>query len=294
MRVITLSSSDPYANLAAERHIFENAIFGEKALLLYVNRPCVVVGRSQNPWRECNLFRMAGLGLPLVRRYTGGGTVYHDPGNLNFAFISPRESYDKTRNAELVASALAGLGIEAAVNERNDLTVCERKFSGSAYRLTKERALHHGTILVDADLAALRSVLKPSFPGIESRGVASVSSPVIALSELIPGLEISAIEDALAAEVGGVRESLSAEDLVYRESAAAADAFRGWEWRFGKTPRFSFPLPGRNDGSARLQVEHGRLSGIEGAAAAESAEEWRGHIGKKLDQIGNLSLLQID
>lgn len=287
MRVLRLASSDPYANLAAERHIFEEALFGEEALLLYVNDPCVVVGRSQNPWRECDLFRMAKLSLPLVRRYTGGGTVYHDPGNLNFAFISSRESYDKRGNAELVAAALARLGIEAAVNERNDLTVRERKFSGSAYRLTKERALHHGTILVDADLAALRAVLKPSFPGIESRGVASVPSPVIALAELKPALSIPQIEEALAAEVGAPLEILPEKDPVYRESVAAAEEFRSWEWRFGKTPRFSFPLRGADGIEARHLVEHGRLVAIEG-------RDWTSEIGKKLDRIGNLSPLRID
>lgn len=290
MRVIKLLSRDPYANLAAERHIFENGLFGDQSLLLYVNRPCVVVGRSQNPWRECDLFRMAGTGLPLVRRYTGGGTVYHDPGNLNFAFISPREGYDKVENALFVVRALEKLGIPAQVNERTDLVARGRKFSGSAYRLTKEKALHHGTILIAADLDALRAVLKPSFPEIESRGVASVSSPVIALSQILPGLELPAVEEALAREAGGGLEAVAVDEAIYRESAPTAEEFRSWEWRLGKTPRFSFSPPSSAGEAVRLEVEHGTLVAVGGAGA----KAWEGEIGKKLDQIGNLSLLLND
>ena len=85
MRSVTiLTSTDPWTNLATERFLFERLGAGDHRLVLWRNDPCVVIGRHQNPWQECDLARMAADGIPLVRRTSGGGTVYHDPGNINF------------------------------------------------------------------------------------------------------------------------------------------------------------------------------------------------------------------
>ncbi len=243
MQVIRITSEDPFANLAAERYILETSNPGDEFLLLYINRPCVVIGRSQNPFLECNLSVLSRTGLDLVRRYTGGGTVYHDPGNLNFALIRPRHSFDKYENSRQILTALKSLAIHGEVTERNDLIVEGRKFSGSAYRLMKDRALHHGTLLVSADLALLREALKPTLPGIRSKGVPSVSSPVISLSELSPGLNPGLVAEALIDffSDGAVRE-IEPADNVYQASREFYEELRSWEWRFGRTPAFSVPL----------------------------------------------------
>ncbi len=244
MRVILLGSRDPFANLAAERSLFEDSGPGEEILLLYVNRPCVVIGRSQNPFLEADIGVLRRHGMPLVRRYTGGGTVYHDFGNLNYSFIRPRHGYDKFENSRRIVGALADLGISAEVTERNDLVAGGRKFSGSAYRLTKEKALHHGTLLVSSDLSLLGSVLKPSLPGIRGKGVASVRSPVLCLNEMVPGLSVEIVIDALARSFNrGVWEEVPPEAELYLLSRDQAEEFSSREWIFGRTPRFSFEIP---------------------------------------------------
>ncbi len=242
MKIFRLSSDDPFANLAAERYILESCNPNEELLLLYVNRPCVVVGRSQNPFQESSLSVLAHKGLDLVRRYTGGGTVYHDRGNLNFALIRPRHSFDKYENSRQILAALKSLSIAGEVTERNDLVARGRKFSGSAYRLMKDRALHHGTLLVSADLALLRQALKPTLPGISGKGVPSVSSPVVSLSELSPGLAPAEVAAALIDFFGGDSCNVGPDHEFYAESGSFAAELHSWQWRLGRTPAFTVPL----------------------------------------------------
>lgn len=218
------SSNDPFLNLSIEHHLLQKASKTSTVLLLYVNRPCVVIGRNQNPWTEVNLSllspgrpgstaALSALGpIDLVRRRSGGGTVFHDAGNVNWTVISPSDSFTRDKHAEMVVRALRRSGIaRSRVNERHDIVldlngetgspnapkwgseddthrtpwqgqpdIRTVKVSGSAYKLTRGRALHHGTALLNSpNLAALRAVLSaPGKPFIESKGVASVSSPV--------------------------------------------------------------------------------------------------------------------
>ena len=155
--------------------------------MLYRNTPCVVIGRNQNPWTEVNLGKLtaAGQHVQLVRRRSGGGAVYHDAGNANWSVHVPTAVFDRDQHALMVARALQRLGVASArVNERHDIVVAgkdhEYKVSGSAYKLTKRRALHHGTCLLGADLVAVSGMLRapPAAPYLVARGVASVRSPV--------------------------------------------------------------------------------------------------------------------
>ena len=275
MRVLLLGSGDPFANLAAERFLFESCDPNQEMLLLYVNRPCVVIGRSQNPFLEADLRVLRRYGMPLVRRYTGGGTVYHDPGNLNYTFIQPRRGYDKVQNSRRIIEALSKLGISAEVTERNDLVAGGKKFSGSAYRLTKEKALHHGTLLISSDLSLLSSALKPSFPGIEGKGVASVRSPVLCLNQVVPELRVEHVIHTLVQSFNrGVWEEIPPEAELYRDSRHRMEEFSSWEWIFGRTPRFAFDLL-FEDRSIRLDVVKGRIVSSS-------------FFGQKVDQLWNL------
>ena len=275
MRIILLQSVDPFANLAAERTLFETSDPDEEILLLYINRPCVVIGRSQNPYMETNLQLMLQHEMPLIRRYTGGGTVFHDYGNLNFSFIQPRYNYDKFENSHRIIRVLKNLGISAEVTERNDLVANKRKFSGSAYRLTKEKALHHGTMLISSDLSLLSSVLRPSFPGIAGKGVASVRSPVLCLNSIISGLSVELVINALMHDLsGGVWEEIPPNHHLYQQSSRLAEEFMSWEWIFGRTPRFSFDYVLENR-TIRLHAENGKI--IDSPFS-----------GKKIDQLYSL------
>lgn len=113
----------------------------QRVLFLWRNADTVVIGRAQNPWKECNTRRMEEDNVRPARRSSGGGAVFHDLGNTCFTFMAGKPEYDKTISTSIVLNALNALGVSAEASGRNDLVVKtaegDRKVSGSAYRETK-------------------------------------------------------------------------------------------------------------------------------------------------------------
>lgn len=247
-RILRLTSRNIFTNLAAEERLFEKS--SGRALLFYINSDCVVLGRTQNPFNEVDVAYAATHGIPIARRRSGGGTVVHDEGNLNFCFMRPREEHEPLENAKLVASVLhTEFGINAQVNSRADILVDDKKVSGAAYRITRNRAYHHGTLLINSNLERLKRVLKsPLSSTIEAMGTKSVRSPVTNLCEhcdgdLRPGAVIDAIAERFSRTQARVVPVSSA--LVEREYGGM-QAERGelcsHAWVYGQTPKFSFSL----------------------------------------------------
>jgi lipoate-protein ligase A len=244
--LLQLTGCDPRENLAIEEHLLRSHDGRSVVALLYRNRPSVVVGRNQNPWLECNPAALAQKDIPVIRRVSGGGTVYHDAGNLNYSLLLPRPLYAPEDHVDLVCQALRTLGVPAERNERNDITLDNAKISGTAYMLGGKTALHHGTLLVGADLQALRMALAPC-PGlaIETRAVASVKARVANIRDCIADFP----EDRFAAEFAAglaarygpvVRQSVP--DGRGAEPAALANYLRKYadpEWNLGRTPTFT-------------------------------------------------------
>lgn len=137
----------------------------QRVLFLWRNADTVVIGRAQNPWKECNTRRMEEDNVRPARRSSGGGAVFHDLGNTCFTFMAGKPEYDKTISTSIVLNALNALGVSAEASGRNDLVVKtaegDRKVSGSAYRETKDRGFHHGTLLLNADLSRTANYLNP-------------------------------------------------------------------------------------------------------------------------------------
>lgn len=131
-------STDIYTNLALEDWMYRNMDFTNHHLMMvWRNEPCVVIGRHQNPWQEANISHLAEKDISLARRNSGGGTVYHDRGNLNITFFTPRERYDRNYNLELIKRALfRGFGIKSVINKRDDIIVQDNyKVSFKNYKI---------------------------------------------------------------------------------------------------------------------------------------------------------------
>jgi lipoate---protein ligase len=270
-RVLISGSTNPWFNLATEDWIFREFPPEEHVLLLWRNDPSVVIGRHQNPWRECDLFRMTAEDVLLARRQSGGGAVYHDRGNTNFTFISPTSEYSRDKNFATVLRALHALGIDAIRSERNDILVPAAgeqlcKVSGNAFKHTRERSFHHGTLLIGSDLGRLRRYLTPDSNRLEARGTRSVSSPVINLSEIMPGLTHEIVCDALSREVlaaGHLPEHLNQESLAAIPSLAEYySRISEWAWLFGMTPAFVHTLTTESGAILDLEVRGGRISDV--------------------------------
>lgn len=257
LRVCISDTTDPFLNLAIENYLFRAIHPGMRTLLLWRNAPSVVIGRHQNPWVECNLRDMSRDGVALVRRQSGGGAVYHDPGNGNFSFLAASELYNQNVHFLIVIDALARLGIDAERSPRNDILVDGRKVSGNAFKHTRDRSFHHGTLLIDADLRRLTAYLAPREAGLESKGIKSVRSRVANLTEYVPGLDFetlgSALADAFARyhDVSVPVERVHGEDLLsYPEVARYREELLSWDWLYGNTPDFTQRIEGQIEARA--------------------------------------------
>ncbi|KIK64683.1 hypothetical protein GYMLUDRAFT_39668 [Collybiopsis luxurians FD-317 M1] len=286
------TSTNPYFNLSLEDWLFRHAPSHRPLLLLYRDDPCVVVGRNQNPWKEVNFRALdalnrnrnqgEGMGIPFIRRRSGGGTVYHDLGNTNFSIHLPRASFDKHKTAQIVLRAVRSLGIPGAyVNERNDICVEGEKVSGSAYKIVNKRAYHHGTMLISTRLDTLGEVLRPGKDKetMETKGVASVRSPVRNLQYYHPAVTHQGFVDAVVREFReeygiGIGENGGEDEdelqIVNEEGGYRyrdVDYIRtgmaelpSWEWAYGQTPEFTYSVRKEFDWgmvSAKIRSKHG-------------------------------------
>lgn len=193
---------DPFLNLAIEDYIFSTMSVPSKSetncnrLLFYTNTPCVVIGKNQNPWKEVNVPLLTDLRLPLVRRRSGGGTVVHDLGNVNYSFMTTRDSFDRFTFANLVKDAvnrLASTQKQVMVNDRGDIITKHdaKKVSGSAYKISRDKSYHHGTMLLNLKLDVLRQLLHRDSSKL---GVVSTVAAVSSVKSPVTNLEISSDE----------------------------------------------------------------------------------------------------
>lgn len=198
-RVIRSLSHNIFENLALENYLFEHLEPREELLFLWKNSDSVVIGRFQDPEIECNLQALEVDGIPLARRQSGGGTVWHDLGNLCFTFMGPKASFDRDKNLSLIQKVLQNLGFSVELNERHDMVLHGKKISGSAFRIKADRAFHHGTLLIRSRLDKLQYYLKPATEKLQSRHTRSVPSPVTRLSDWQADIRVADIENSLSA-----------------------------------------------------------------------------------------------
>ncbi|KAF2367067.1 Biotinyl protein ligase (BPL) and lipoyl protein ligase (LPL) catalytic domain [Trinorchestia longiramus] len=261
-KVVFISqSTDVFSNLALETWLYSRWSFESKRLLfLYRNAPCVVIGRHQNPFVEANLAYLESAHVPVVRRQSGGGTVYHDLGNLNCCFFTERKSYNRRWNLDLMSRTLqSNFGLPVTVNSRDDLMLNEKlKVSGSAAKLGSTTAYHHCTLLVNSDRLQLSLALKGD-KTLETTATASVPSSVGNLSDggqkgvltvekVIDAFAWAFLDAPLPGEEDYTRGASCGITLVNPQD----DWFPGlgrlraelmsWEWLYEKTPRFSKTL----------------------------------------------------
>jgi len=184
MKKIVISEEfDPYFNIAAEHQLFLSSE-EDVHLFLWQNDSSVIIGRNQNLYAECDLMYLKEHGIKAVRRFSGGGAVYHDKGNVNFTFITKEKSANQDHFIRLIQSAMQRLGIDCEFSGRNDLLYKNRKFSGHAYYTDGDHYMYHGTVLVNVNFEQLEHALTPSKMKLKSKGVESVRSRVINLSEI--------------------------------------------------------------------------------------------------------------
>ncbi|MDF3131147.1 hypothetical protein P0Y35_18200 [Kiritimatiellaeota bacterium B1221] len=255
--------------LALESRMLEDPAGEEGLLFCWTGERAVVMGKNQNPWRECNLDFIREAECKLARRISGGGTVYHDPGNLNISWILPRDGYRAEQMHGLMCRALHALDIAAEVGNGGSLLVAGKKISGSAFCYRKDRVLHHGTLLVDANLGELRAALAHPKMQMETHAVDSVPAAVVNLKTLKPEINKTQIQESLVKEAekvfGPLQKLETLPDIEKEVHQLSSD-----EWLWAQTPAFSGQLTLHDGREIAFKVRKGKM--IECRVEGEQAD----------------------
>jgi lipoate---protein ligase len=245
MHCILSENDDPYFNLAAEEYFLHDRT--EDFFMLWISKPVVITGKHQNTLAEINSRFVYEKNILVARRLSGGGTVYHDRGNLNFTFITSEEPgrlVDFSRYALPVVRFLEKNGIQAIFGGKNDILAGGCKISGNAGHVYKNRVLHHGTLLFNANLENLGSALAANTGRYSSRAIQSNLARVANIADLLVrriGIEEFSrrLFDFIGERFSGNRYSLSpGETATIRQ--LAFKKYMQWEWIYGYSPDYRF------------------------------------------------------
>lgn len=267
MIYIETGSLDPYFNFGLEYYLITEKMFQEPVFLFWQTTPTLMVGKYQNTLEEINVPYAKEHHLNIVRRMSGGGTIYTDMGGFQFTFIFPSQSEEIsfTEYITPVIDALHKMGISGAgFNGRNDLVIDGKKFSGNAQYLYHGFTLHHGSLLFNTDIEQMvRSTTVDSYK-IISKGIKSVHERVTNISEhLLTPMAPEVFKQRMIESIMGGSDfssyTLTEQDCA-RIHELALEKFQNWDAIYGRNPKCSLSKTGHFAGGnlkINLDIVHG-------------------------------------
>jgi len=225
---LIIDEADPYYQMALDEAllILRSLNVIPDTLRLYVFKPsAITIGYFQSLNRAVNLEKARELNIPIVRRITGGGAVYHDSqGEITYSIVTTvdKVSRDIAKSYEIITRgiiyAAEFLGVKAEFMPINDVVISGRKFSGQAQIRRRNTLLQHGTFMYATNLDILSQVLKVLQIKLRDKKVSSIRERVTTISEAL-GKYISR-DEAIEALKKGFSRALNA---VLYESELTVD-----------------------------------------------------------------------
>ena len=246
MLIIKRNQTNPYFNIAAEEYVLKQ--FTEDVFMLWQNEPSVIIGKHQNALAEINHQYVEQNNIPVVRRISGGGAVFHDLGNINFTFIKTiigEDLVDFKRFIDPIIAVLQNLGVDARQEGHNDIRIKGLKCSGNAEHVFKNRVLHHGTILYSSDINTLGVALHSNEDRFTGRAVKSRRSPVTNIISHLPvKLKINEFIDVVFDHLFSTGQDIHYHQFTELEKLEiqnlAEQKYKTWEWNYGYSPAYHY------------------------------------------------------
>lgn len=244
MLFIKSQTNNPYFNIATEEYLLKN--FDDDFFYLYINEPSIIVGKHQNTTAEINVPYVVENNIKVVRRLSGGGTVFHDSGNLNYCFIQKgKEGFlvDFKKYSQPVLNTLNKLGVNAYLHGKSDLVINKLKFSGNAEHVYRKKVLHHGTMLFSSELTTLNEAIKSDWTKFEDKAVRSNRSKVTNILSHLPekiSLEqfSNNIKDEVLLEQSNSTEYQLTNTDIRKINELVDEKYTQWDWNFGYSPKY--------------------------------------------------------
>ena len=244
MKILNISNKDVYFYLALEEYLIKNS--EEEYFILWGSDDCVVCGKHQNIFEEINLQYITNNNIKLARRLSGGGTVFIDKGNLNFAFILNKTSgkqIDFIKHTKPIFKYLKSLNIDVKYSQRFDMFIDNMKFSGNAEHIYKNRVLHHGTLLFNSDLKKLEQSIKIN-NGYNSNAVKSVRKKVTNINSYTNNITFNdfkiGLYDFIKNYYNKHSEYLLKKETISNIELLANTKFSTQNWILNYSPKFTF------------------------------------------------------
>ena len=246
MLLINSINSNPYFNIAAEEYFLKYCM--KDYFVLYINSPSIIIGKNQNALSEINIDYVKKNKIPIVRRLSGGGAVYHSLGNLNFSFIindSKNNLMNFKKFTTPIIEVLKGLSINAENTGRNDLAIEGKKFSGNAQFKSKNRFLHHGTLLFSSDLKEVSTSLNADPMKFEDKSTKSVSSRITNVADYLKEkLTIEEFKELIFKQIITDNPKYHFYELtknaLEKINELIKTKYETWDWNYGYFPKYNF------------------------------------------------------
>ena len=271
MNIVRSNTSNPAFNLATEEFLMNHK--QDNWFYLYINAPSIIVGKHQNSLAEINVDYVKENGVIVIRRTTGGGAVFHDPGNLNFTFIMKEhsgETADFRKYTQPIIDVLQAMDVDAKFEGRNDMTIEGKKFSGNAKAFYNGKILQHGTLLFNSTLPNLSQALKLNPLKYRDKAVKSISSRVTNISEhLKHAITLEEFEKRIVDHVRTMYADAKVYELTEEDRAAIQklvdEKYGTWDWNFGNSPKYNFQKGIKTSGGhveVNLEVRKGQIEDV--------------------------------